>query len=182
MVSSFFEKMITRAEQGLKALILLLSFAFAGSASFAQDLQSLQDAYQKAPGNKTLVKQYGLALLAAGKNDESSKIFESAADANVADAELRFLYGETLFRLRKYPEASIELKRAYKLDSSNASYAVRAGESLLAAKRFDDLNELVNTALQKNPDSVSKITLEWLQKQALDRDKSKLPAAILGPS
>ncbi len=148
------------------AFFLAVSFfAFIPSVSAddpARQIQSALEAYQKNPSDKNSAKQLAKAYFSADKPTEVAKLMEKIADDNPSDAEARYFYGEALLRGGKYTEAAIELKRAFNLDSTKFPYAVRAGEALLAAQRFDDLAEWTKNALAKGPDPTSKTTLDWL--------------------
>lgn len=167
---------------GLRFELILLVLALVGfeladgfslSAS-AQSLESrlstLQETYRKNPADKQTAAMLGRTLLEASKKQEALKVLEDLAERFPCDAESHFLYGEALFRSKKHNEASIELKRAYNLDSSRSNYAVRAAEAMQAAKKFDELCEFASNALSKNPDPASKLTLEWLLKCGQSRD------------
>lgn len=148
---------------------ILISAQAAGAGDLNREIQTLQDSYQKSTGDAVIAKQLGRKLLEANKSAEAGKIFETLSERQPADAETHFLLGESVFRSGKYAEAAIELKRAYNLDPTKAAYAVRAGEALLAAKRYDELAELSNACLARNPDPAAKITLEWLSRCAQER-------------
>lgn len=155
---------------------LLQSFTLQIAAIGGDQLQTLENAFQNSPKDRSLGKNLGKAYLSAQKPLDACKIFESLSESQPADAEAHYLYGEALLQNKKYAEAALELKRAFNLDQKKMQYSVRAGEALLAAKRYDELSEWSSSALSKNPDPASKITLEWLQKAA--RDRMTLPLLV----
>ncbi len=147
----------------------------------ARQLQAAQEAYQKKPSDKEAGKQLARALMGADRPKDAAKLMEGIAENAPSDAEAHMIYGESQFRSGKYPEAAIELKRAFNMDSTKGQYAVRAGEALLAAKRFDDLSEWTQNALTKNLDPTSRTGIEWLQKSAETRgSKPKVTGKIKG--
>ncbi len=147
----------------------------------SRQIQLAQEAYQKNPSDKNTGKQLAKAFLAAEKPADAAKLMEKVADACPTDAEVHFLYGESLLRNAKFPEAALELKRAFNMDSTKFPYAVRAGEALLAAQRFDDLAEWTKNTIAKGPDPTSKLTLDWLQQAACVRNVAPLkPPKIKG--
>lgn len=137
------------------------------SADTIKDVTTAQAAYQKNTSDKKSAEDLAKAYLAADKAAEAAKVLEGASEAAPADANLHYLLGESLFRSNKFVEGAFELKRAFNLDTSKGIYAVRAGEALLAAKRFDELTEWCSQSLSKVNDETSKSTIQWLSTAAL---------------
>lgn len=165
----------------LTALIAVLQCSTCSAlAQTASDLQNAQTNYQRNPSDKNAAVNLGKSYLAAQKPAEACKVLESASEAAPQDANLHYLYGESLFRNDKLKEAAFELKRAFNLDSSKGQYAVRAGEALLGAERFDELGEWCSQAMQKTTDETSRSTLQWLAGMAVSR-KTKIPKPKLDP-
>lgn len=171
-----------RAFQLMAGLVLagLLSIFLSNSHVWAQSLakkvEVLEACYKQNPDLKS-GKALARALLESGKKADALKLTESLADKHGADAEAHFLWAESLFRSGKSTESAIEFKRAFNLDNTKFQYAVRAGEALQAAKRFDELAEFSLQALSKNPDPASRLTLEWLLRCAQERDSGIVKSA-----
>lgn len=144
-----------------------MSYLSPASADPIKDVSTAQAAYQKNSSDKKSAEDLAKAYLATDKPAEAAKVLEGASEAAPADANLHYLLGESLFRSNKFAEGAFELKRAFNLDSSKGIYAVRAGEALLAAKRFDELTEWCSQSLSKVTDDTSKSAMQWLSTAAL---------------
>jgi tetratricopeptide (TPR) repeat protein len=146
------------------------------SAVPVRDIASAQAAYQKNTNDRKSAEDLAKAYLAADKPAEASRILEAASEAAPSDANLHYLLGESLFRSNKFAEGAFELKRASNLDATKGIYAVRAGEALLAAKRYDELTEWCNQSLSRVTDDKSKLALQWLTMSAAsERNKTSTP-------
>ena len=171
-------------------LALILSFSASQSifccaptdADPIKDVSSAQATYQKNKNDRKSAEDLAKAYLAADKPADATKILEAASEAAPADANLHYLLGESLFRGSKPVEGAFELKRAFNLDSSKGVYAVRAGEALLAAHRYDELTEWCNQALAKVTDDSSKAALQWQSLAAVSgRNKVKKKTRRVAP-
>ena len=158
-----------------------MSGSSSANADPQTDLKFAQANYQKNPTDKNLAIQLAKAYLRVSKPGEASKTLEAAAEAAPQDASIHYLLGDSLLRDQKMPEAAFELKRAFNLDSTKGIYAVRAGEALLGAQRFDELNEWCAQALTKPVDETSRITLSTLSKAAQLRQTGR-QKVILNPN
>lgn len=171
-----------------KSLALILSFSISLSlaifapafADTASELQAAQNNYAKNSGDKSLGVNLARAYLAASKPAEAAKVLEPLAEAAPNDAVLHYMLGESLLRNMKFAEASFELKRAFNIDSTKGEYAVRAGEAILAQKRFDELSQWCTQVMAKITDPASRIALETLAQASRER-KTDNPKKILDP-
>lgn len=144
------------------SLLQSMTYFTSASAAPVKNVSEALAAYQKNTSDRSSAEDLAKAYLAADKPAEAAKVLEAASEAAPADAKLHYLLGESLFRCDKTSEGAFELKRAFNLDPTKGVYAVRAGEALLAGKRFDELTEWCNQSLSKVTDESSKSALQWL--------------------
>ncbi len=88
-----------------------------------QDYAGAADIYKQLvpgqPGNASLLKQLGLALVLAKQPEEGVKTLQTAAAMNPADPELRYAYGYGLGNVGRFDEAIEELDAALNLQPNH---------------------------------------------------------------
>jgi predicted Zn-dependent protease len=127
--------------------LLLLS----GSAARAEDgLDALRN--QAA----TLMRQHKAA--------EAAKIMEGIVDQQPLSAKDHYMYGETLYMLKKYMESALEFKQARNIQPSETVYSARCAEAYLSAGKKEEALAMCDLGLaQCNTESARK-ALESLKK------------------
>jgi tetratricopeptide (TPR) repeat protein len=123
---------------------------------FAESVVLYKEAAAAAPGNTTVLYQYGAALDRAGQSAEAQKIFRDLIAKNPQDATaLNYLGYMLAERGSALDEAVGFIQRALKIDPENPSYKDSLGWAYFRQGKLDLADGALSDAAAKRPnDSV----------------------------
>lgn len=120
-------------------------------------VDAAMDSYRKAiaakPGFAEAHSNLGNALLEQGRRQEAADSFQAAVDADPQFAAAFNCLGNVCKELGRLDEAAASYARAARIDPQSGGYLSNLGTALKEAGRKDEAVHLLQTALQREPDS-----------------------------
>jgi predicted Zn-dependent protease len=97
------------------------------------------------------LSRQGVAALEAGQPQQAEELLKKSLAASPDDASSRRYMAETLWRRGAGDDAIVQISEAVRLEPTNASLAVRAGEMYLAVGHRDAAEEQAERAIRLDP-------------------------------
>jgi predicted Zn-dependent protease len=97
------------------------------------------------------LSRQGVAALEAGQSQQAEELLKKSLAASPDDASSRRYMAETLWRRGAGDDAILQIGEAVRLEPTNASLAVRAGEMYLAVGRREAAKEQGERAIRLDP-------------------------------
>lgn len=97
------------------------------------------------------LSRQGVAALEAGQPQQAEELLKKSLAASPDDASSRRYMAETLWRRGAGDDAILQIGEAVRLEPTNATLAVRAGEMYLAVGRRDTAIEQAERAIRLDP-------------------------------
>ena len=97
------------------------------------------------------LSRQGVAALEAGQPQQAEELLKKSLAASPDDASSRRYMAETLWRRGAGDDAIVQIGEAVRLDPTNATLAVRAGEMYLAVGRRDAAEKQAERAIRLDP-------------------------------
>ncbi len=101
------------------------------------------------------LSRQGVTALEAGQSQQAEELLKKALEAAPDDAASRRYMAETLWRRGAADDAIVQIIEAVRLEPSNATIAVRAGEMYLAVGRRDAAQASAERAIRLDPTMAS---------------------------
>ncbi|HEX5472681.1 MAG TPA: tetratricopeptide repeat protein [Lacipirellulaceae bacterium] len=127
------------------------------------------------------LSRQGVAALEAGQPEQAEELLKKSLAASPDDPTAHRYMGEALWRRGAYGEALSQIAQAIRLEPTNASLAVRAGEMSLASGRREEAGSYAEQAIRLDPKLASAWALRgrcFLQKDRPERALADFERAI----
>jgi tetratricopeptide (TPR) repeat protein len=136
-----------------------------GAEQALRRVLGINASYPSAHGN------LGIVYLAQNKPELAVDELRKEEDIQPGNAQVYRLLAFTLSELHRNDEAMEQWRRLLRVDPGNREAAVRAGHMLLAAHRYADTIELLESAYGLSPDDEIKVILGAAYLQSGKKDK-----------
>jgi predicted Zn-dependent protease len=130
----------------ISATLTFVLISTAGCAFFGRRSHSTSE----VTAARELSRQ-GVAALEAGQPQQAEELLKKSLAASPDDASARRYMAETLWRRGAGDDAILQIAEAVRLEQTNATLAVRAGEMYLAVGRREGAQEQAERAIRLDP-------------------------------
>jgi tetratricopeptide (TPR) repeat protein len=159
---------------GLAAIALLYASATVSQQFYwASDLLLFERAYRIAPQDNLICNDLGTALMNAGKPGDAMALYSQVLARAPAYWLSNYNLGYAYYKIGKFPEAEILLRRALKIDATDSDEYIYLGLSVWRQGRADEAVRYVEQAIQIHPSAPGyHFALAMIR-----RDQNNIPAA-----